>query len=83
MRGFQIEKQCGGVRFCLRLGKTASETLEMLRKLSLTKPMLVYAHLCDFMDSDLGKLQLKIVIVRTFLHGSYRVKCGGSFQNVH
>lgn len=71
------------VRFCFRLGKTASEMLEILRKLSQTKPMLVHAHLCGFLDSHLGKLQLKIVIVRTSLHGSYRAKCDGSYQNVH
>jgi len=58
--------------------------LEILRKLSLTKPMLVHAYLCDFLDSQLGKLRLKIVIVRTPLHGSIRSKmCSGSFQNVH
>jgi len=63
MRGFLIEEQPVGFRFCFRLGKTASETPEMLRTLSLTKPMLVHTHLCDFLDSDLGKLQLKTVIV--------------------
>ena len=71
------------VRFCFRLGKTESEMLEILRKLSLTKPMLVHAHLFDFLVSHLRKLQLKIVIVRTSLHGSYRSKCGGNFQNGH
>lgn len=80
MLGFLIEEQCFGFGFCFRLRKTASETPEMLRTLSLTKPMLVHTHLCD---SDLEKLQLKTVIVRTSLHGSCKTKRGGSFQNVH
>jgi hypothetical protein len=83
MLGFLIEEQCFGFGVCFRLGKTASETPEMLRTLSLTKPMLVHTHLCDFLDSDLGKLQLKTVFVRTSLHGSCKAKRDGSFQNVH
>lgn len=59
MRGFLIEEQCIGFRFCFRLGKTASGTPEMLRKLPLTKPMLVHGRLCDFLGSDLGGTSIK------------------------
>jgi hypothetical protein len=53
MRGFLIEEQCVGFRFCFGLGKIASDTLQMIRKLSLT----IHAHLISWIQTW-GKLQL-------------------------
>jgi hypothetical protein len=61
MTDFKEQGIC--VKFCFKLGKTASETNEMLRQLSVTMPLREHKLLNGSLDSRVGKLRSKILRV--------------------